>query len=104
VVLDREYLHLSRALFAASGSFSSLYEDTPKALMARDLAFSMVRLPLTMSEDVLHRQVARWRKRLARLPLPKAVKERLDPPRPQAKPIGRPAPKPIVIPPAVERL
>ncbi|HKY92837.1 MAG TPA: AarF/ABC1/UbiB kinase family protein [Nevskiaceae bacterium] len=102
VVLDREYLHLSRALFAASGSFSSLYEDTPKALMARDLAFSVARLPLTLSEDLLHKQAARWRKRLARLlPLPKVVRDRLDPPRAEPKPLGRPAPKPIVVPPAV---
>ena len=105
VVLKRDYLHLSRALFAAAGSFGSLYENTSKSLMLRDMARSLVRLPLTVTQDVMHHEVATWRKRIARvLPLPAFLKRRLvPPPRPQPKHLGRPAPKPIIMPPAATR-
>ena len=101
LVLKRDYLHLSRALFAAAGSFGSLYEDTSKRLMLRDVVRSVVRLPLTATQDVLHNEAVTWRKRLVRLlPLPSFLKKRLvPPPKPAPKYIGRAAPKPIILPP-----
>lgn len=105
VVLKRDYLHLSRALFAAAGSFGSLYENTSKRVMLRDLALSILRLPLNATQDVLHQEAASFRERLVRiLPLPAVIKQQLLPrPKPQPKYIGRPAPQPIVIPPPSTR-
>lgn len=102
LVLNRDYLHLSRALFAAAGSFGSLYEDTSKRLMARDLLMSLLRLPLMASQDLLHHEVSTWRKRLVEvLPLPDFLRKRLSPPpRPQPRHLGRAQPGPIIVPPA----
>ena len=78
LVLRRDYLHLSRALFAAAGSFGSLYEETPKKYMARDLVLSLARMPVTATQDIVHREVGNLRSRLSRyLPLPRAMRERL---------------------------
>jgi len=83
LVLKREYLHLSRALFAAAGSFGSLYENESKKMLAVDLARGLVRLPVTFTQDRLHEEALNWRARLARaLPLPNIIKRRLAPPRP----------------------
>ncbi|MGQ0701363.1 MAG: AarF/UbiB family protein [Panacagrimonas sp.] len=106
IVLKRDYLHLSRALFAAAGSFGSLYENTSKRLMMRDMAMSLMRLPLTATQDVLHMETASWRKRLLRvLPLPGFLRKRLTPP-PKLKPkfIGRPPAQPIIMPPPSARV
>ncbi|WP_420468597.1 ABC1 kinase family protein [Panacagrimonas sp.] len=101
VVIKRDYLHLSRALFAAAGSFGSLYEDTSKRLLARDMAWSLARLPLTVTQDLLFQQASSWRQRLARrLPLPDFVRKRLrGPPKLTPKHITRAVPKPIILPP-----
>jgi ubiquinone biosynthesis protein len=56
VVLNRDYLHLSRSLLAAAGSFGSLYESTPKRVMVRDLAVSLLRLPLTAAREALRQR------------------------------------------------
>jgi len=83
LVLKRDYLHLSRALFAAAGSFGSLYEDDPKQLLAFDVARGLVRLPLTVTQDRLHREITYVRGKLASaLPLPQFVRSRLAPPTP----------------------
>jgi ubiquinone biosynthesis protein len=75
IVLKREYLHLSRALLAAVGSFGSLYEDTGKQLLLRDL---------------VHAEVTHWRARAAAvLPLPRSVRSRWLP---DAVPVPVPAP------------
>ncbi|MBI2383704.1 MAG: phosphotransferase [Gammaproteobacteria bacterium] len=90
VVLKRDYLHLSRALFAAAGSFGTLYESCPKRLLALDVAGGLVRLPLHVSRDLLHNGVQRWGARLLRwLPLPDAIKRRLAPP-PQLPALAQP--------------
>jgi ubiquinone biosynthesis protein len=101
LVLKRDYLHLSRALFAAAGSFGSLYEDTSKGLMARDVVRSLMRLPLNLTQDVLHHEVATWKRRLAHvLPMPAFVRKRLlPPPRLQPTSLARARPKPIIVPP-----
>ena len=70
LVVQRDYLHLSRALFAAAGSFGSLYEDTPKKYLARDIAVSLARLPLTVTKDRLrHRAVGLRERVVGMLPL-----------------------------------
>ena len=80
LVLRRDYLHLSRALFSAAGSFGSLYENTPKKFLAQDVALSLARLPLVVTGQKIGEGVTRWRNRLARvLPLPRALKLRLAP-------------------------
>jgi ubiquinone biosynthesis protein len=67
VVIHRDYVHLSRSLMAAAGSFGSLYGDTPKWLLASDMARSMFRLPWVALRDTLHQGVSRWKRRLTRL-------------------------------------
>jgi ubiquinone biosynthesis protein len=77
IVLKREYLHLSRALMAAIGSFSTLYEDTPKRILLQDLAEGVIRLPVRYTRERVHAEVASWRDRAARvLPLPASVRSR----------------------------
>ena len=81
LVLKRDYLHLSRALFAAAGSFGSMYEDESKKLLAYDLVRSLLRMPLTVTQDKLHREITFVRNKLARaLPLPEFVRIRVAAP------------------------
>lgn len=61
VVLDRDYLHLSRSLFALAGSFGSLYESTSRRLMVRDLVLSVVRMPLLAARDSVRHRLRVWR-------------------------------------------
>ncbi len=80
LVIQRDYLHLSRALFAAGGSFGSLYEGDSKHLLLRDLTRTLLRLPLIATQDVFHREIAAVRRKLAlTLPLPGFVRDRLLP-------------------------
>jgi predicted unusual protein kinase regulating ubiquinone biosynthesis (AarF/ABC1/UbiB family) len=81
IVLKQEYLHLSRALMAAVGSFGTLYEDSSKRLLVRDLAEGMLRLPVRYTRERVGAEVSSWRARAARvLPLPAAVRSRWLPP------------------------
>lgn len=90
LVVQKDYLHLSRALFAAAGSFGSLYEGDPKRLLLRDLGWSLARLPLTVTQDVFHREIAAIRGKLAQsLPLPNFLRLRIAPP---PRRLARPAP------------
>lgn len=90
LVVQKDYLHLSRALFAAAGSFGSLYEGDPKRLLLRDLGWSLARLPLTVTQDVFHREIAAIRGKLAQsLPLPTFLRLRIAPP---PRRLARPAP------------
>lgn len=102
LVLKRDYLHLSRALMAGLGSYGSLYENTSARLMLRDVARSVARLPLNATQDLLYYEASTWRRRIAQvLPLPQALRKWMLPAaRPQPKYIGRPAPEPMIIPPA----
>ncbi|TJY62298.1 AarF/ABC1/UbiB kinase family protein [Sinimarinibacterium sp. CAU 1509] len=84
LVLRRDYLHLSRALFAAAGSFGSLYENDPRSRLLLDLLRGVVRLPATLAQDKLFEEVDGLRSRLARsLPIPRLLRERIAPPRAQ---------------------
>lgn len=81
LVLRRDYLHLSRALFAAVGSYGSIYENDSRQQLLRDLARTLLRLPLTAGQDLLHNGVRDWRQRLSlALPLPGSLRRRLAPP------------------------
>ncbi len=51
IVLRSDYMHLSRSLFAAVGSFGSIYEDSSKLLLLRDLVSNLIRMPLILAKD-----------------------------------------------------
>ncbi len=89
LVIQRDYLHLSRALFAAGGSFGSLYEGERKTLLLRDVSRTLLRLPLTASSDLFHREIMAVRRRLASvLPLPAFLRNRLAPPATADQPLS----------------
>lgn len=93
LVIHRDYVHLSRSLFAAAGSFGSLYENTSKRQIAADLARSLVRLPWVALRDTLHQGLSRWRRRLTRLSPTRrrsASSVRRHPPVARATALGRP--------------
>ena len=46
-----DYMHLSRSLFAAAGSFATLYEDSSKLLLLRDMATSLAKMPWLYTKD-----------------------------------------------------
>jgi ubiquinone biosynthesis protein len=94
LVLRRDYLHLSRALFAAAGSFGSLYENESKKLLARDLAMSLARMPLRASQDWLVYETRGIARTLAdSLPMPQFLRSRLMPPPRSAMPEPVPIPR-----------
>lgn len=81
LVMHRDYVHLSRALMATVGSFSSLYDASPKRQLALDLISGAARLPLRFSQDMASVEFNHWRERMVRLlPLPKSLRSRLLPP------------------------
>ena len=80
VVIKREYLHLSRALMAAAGSFGTLYEKSPKRLLLLDVMLGVAGLPWKLARDITYAELSFWRVRMARLlPLPKVLRDRLAP-------------------------
>ena len=80
IVLRRDYLHLSRALIAAVGSFSSLYEETPKTLLLRDLAEGMLRIPVRYARERVGAELTALQVRAAQvLPLPASLRARWQP-------------------------
>ena len=92
LVIQRDYLHLSRALFAAGGSFGSLYEGDSKTLLLRDLGVTLLRLPLTATNDLFHREITAVRAKLdSVLPLPRFLRHKLSPPL-RAEAIPQPLP------------
>jgi ubiquinone biosynthesis protein len=72
LVLRSDYLHLSRSLFAAAGSFASLYEGGgSRYALWRDLFLGLGRFPWVLTRDKLDVRVRRLRDRvLEKLPLP----------------------------------
>jgi ubiquinone biosynthesis protein len=73
LVLRRDYMHLSRSLFALAGSIGTLYEGEPGRRLATDLAIVILRLPMSFTRETFHRELVAMRGRLSR---------RLAPPRP----------------------
>lgn len=85
VVMHRDYVHLSRALMAAAGSFATLYERTPARTLVLDLVLGLARVPLRWGEDLVALELDHWRERVARIaPVPDALRRRLLPPRSRA--------------------
>jgi len=72
LVLKRDYLHLSRSLFALAGSIGSLYEGESGRRIAIDLAIVALRLPATFSREVFVRELNAVRGHLARRLAPAA--------------------------------
>ena len=72
LVLKRDYLHLSRALFALAGSIGSLYEGDSGRRLAIDLAIVALRLPATFSREMFMRELNAVRGHLARRLAPPA--------------------------------
>lgn len=89
LVLKRDYLHLSRALFALAGSIGSLYEGDSGRRLAVDLALVALRLPATFSREVFTRELNAVRGQLAR---------RLAPPAPRPVPVPVPRPPAVAVP------
>ncbi|MGH8561240.1 MAG: AarF/UbiB family protein, partial [Nevskiales bacterium] len=71
MVVRSDYLHLSRSLFAAAGSFASIYEGSSRLTLWRDLFMGLGRFPWMMTRDKVDVRVRRLRDRiLDKLPLP----------------------------------
>jgi predicted unusual protein kinase regulating ubiquinone biosynthesis (AarF/ABC1/UbiB family) len=68
IVLRGDYLHLSRASMAVAGSFGALYEGEPRSRLVRDLLRNTMRLPLTVSREVMHYELLAFRERWRRRP------------------------------------
>ncbi|HET7798099.1 MAG TPA: AarF/ABC1/UbiB kinase family protein, partial [Nevskia sp.] len=66
LVLKRDFLHLSRALMAMVGSYGSLYEGDSRRMLLTDLAKVALRLPFTLSRDLLKQELRGVAGRLAR--------------------------------------
>ncbi len=78
IVVKSDYMHLSRSLFAAAGSFASLYEDNSKLLLLRDLVISLGRFPLMLAQDKVSVRMRDLREQVAeKLPLPIASRRAL---------------------------
>lgn len=90
LVVQKDYLHLSRAVFAAAGSFGSLYEGDTYKLLFKDLGWSVLRLPITATKDVFHNEIDAIRTRIANfLPLPQFLRRRIAPVLPKtAQPVA----------------
>ena len=89
LVLKRDFLHLSRALMAMVGSYGSLYEGDSRRMLLTDLAKVALRLPFTLSRDLLKQELRGVAGRLARrdqnppsipVPLPKVLHTQGPPP------------------------
>jgi predicted unusual protein kinase regulating ubiquinone biosynthesis (AarF/ABC1/UbiB family) len=88
LVLKRDYLHLSRALFALAGSIGSLYEGESGRRLAIDLAIVALRLPTTFSREMFVRELkavgGSLARRLAAPPPPPVPISYARPPLPKA--------------------
>ncbi len=80
LVVRGDYLHLSRSLFAATGSFASLYGDSRKLTMLIDLLTGLTGFPWRLARDKVDVEVSRMRGRVRRaLPMltePKPLRAR----------------------------
>ncbi len=80
LVVRGEYLHLSRSLFAAAGSFASLYADSRRLTLLQDLLTGLTGFPWRLAKDRLDVEVHRVRGRLRQavplLPAPQLDRRR----------------------------
>ncbi len=78
ITVKSEYIHLSRSLFAAAGSFASLYENESKLLLLRDLVMSLARFPLMLTQDKVNARIRNLREQVTdKLPLPTPTRRAL---------------------------
>jgi len=54
LVLQGDYLHLSRSLMAMSGTYANLYRDISPLVMARDLSMDVARFPFNLARERLN--------------------------------------------------
>ncbi len=66
LVVRSDYLHLSRSLFAAIGSFSSLYADSSRSTLLLDMLNGLTGFPVRLAMDRLDVRINRIRGRVAR--------------------------------------
>lgn len=72
LVVHGDYLHLSRSIFAAAGSFSTIYKGASRWSMARDLIRGIRRFPVLLAADHARSRLQRVAGRLLRyLPVPR---------------------------------
>jgi len=64
IVVKSEYLHLSRSLFALTGSYTKLYNGVPKPLMLFDLCRTVTQFPLHFLKDQLEMKRSLYRKQM----------------------------------------
>ena len=90
LVLDRDYLHLSRALFAMAGSIGTLYEGETGRRLAIDIARAVLRLPANLTLELFAREMQALRARISGV----LEQDRVEPvpihPRPPRKPAALP--------------
>lgn len=64
LVVIGDYLHLSRSLFAAIGSFGSIYAEASRLQLFQDVAIGVGSLPLTLVQDRVETALDRFRGRV----------------------------------------
>jgi hypothetical protein len=62
IVINAEYMHLSRSIAAMLGSYLGIYKDASRLVLAQDALVVMCRFPSLET----YRQVTGYRKRLLR--------------------------------------
>jgi len=77
VVIRKDYLHLSRALFAAAGSVGTLYEGAPKRRLVQDLILGGANFPLMLARESLAERLGRTRLAAPR-PVPALISRHAD--------------------------
>jgi len=77
VVIRKDYLHLSRALFAAAGSVGTLYEGAPKRRLLQDLILGGAQFPLMLARESLAERLGRTRLAAPR-PVPALISRHAD--------------------------
>ena len=65
LVIRGDYLHLSRSIFAAAGSYAVIYTDSTRWTMLRDLFLGLGRMPLIFAGDRAKVRIRRVRERVA---------------------------------------
>src|SRR5690606_41995665 len=64
IVVQSDYLHLSRSLVAMAGTYANLYADIPKTTMMRDIVRDLALFPLNLARDRVSVQVERFQQHL----------------------------------------
>lgn len=68
IIIQSDYLHLSRSLTAMAGSYMALYDGIPRARLASDLLSGVALFPLRMVKDRIKVEWRELQKRLSAVP------------------------------------